>query len=501
MASVPLDNPRFRKITRFLDSVLSGKQSLGTPSNTKIFIEAVYSQPDPTACVNKIISGKGGLAAIQSCLWFDISPTFLNGEASSLLKFFQEPSLKRICGGDFLQQILLHVVEPPIFWNAFVKALKDDKLDLEAQKVFAWLLLELLSLPQVKESEKYTDVGRDNMIQTRLLGSPEAEIRRLGEKIKQISNMATPGQLFDEDGELFGPGGRHDNDFPDFRKISILPTADELTSKEPPFLRRAAQVLEDPAVSDQDLFAMHLDNQFRLLREDMLGEMREELQIARGLKKGRHRGLVLKGFRAIGVDCGSEPKFTPWALKLQCLRDFPEMAKLEPKKRKEYWKKDINKKTLQHQSLACLLMDGEVVAFPAINRNEDLLAAVPPVLLLQFKGEASTTKALLRLKTAKDIKLVQIDTAVFSYEPILQRLQKMKHLELKDEMLLWKVGETLSDVDSSPTSIINTIESNPTQDLRHLLKAPDSIKLDTSQTSSLLMGLKQRVSLIQGPPG
>ena len=28
-----------------------------------------------------------------------------------------------------------------------------------------------------------------------------------------------------------GPGGRHDNDFPDFHDISVLPTADELSSK------------------------------------------------------------------------------------------------------------------------------------------------------------------------------------------------------------------------------------------------------------------------------
>lgn len=33
--------------------------------------------------------------------------------------------------------------------------------------------------------------------------------------------------------------------------------------------------------------AAHLENQFRLLREDMLSELRDDIQIARGQKKGR----------------------------------------------------------------------------------------------------------------------------------------------------------------------------------------------------------------------
>lgn len=98
---------------------------------------------------------------------------------------------------------------------------------------------------------------------------------------------------------------------------------------------------------------------------------------------------------------------------------------------------------------------------------------------------------------------MQIDTAVFSYEPVLQRLQDTKTLELKDELLCWEKGVSMQLPPSPPTDIIRGIEATrPAQDLRSLLGIQGKpIVLDPAQTASLLMGLKQRVSLIQGPPG
>jgi hypothetical protein len=53
-----------------------------------------------------------------------------------------------------------------------------------------------------------------------------------------------------------------------------MPTTDELRSQELPFLR-TSEFIEDPE-SKPSPAHMHLDNQFRLLRKDMLCEMREE---------------------------------------------------------------------------------------------------------------------------------------------------------------------------------------------------------------------------------
>lgn len=98
---------------------------------------------------------------------------------------------------------------------------------------------------------------------------------------------------------------------------------------------------------------------------------------------------------------------------------------------------------------------------------------------------------------------MQIDTAVFSYEPVLQRLQDIKTVELKDELLCWEKGVLMQPPPSPPTNVICRIEeAGPAYDLQPLLQTTGKpIVLDPAQTASLLMGLKQRVSLVQGPPG
>jgi hypothetical protein len=103
-----------------------------------------------------------------------------------------------------------------------------------------------------------------------------------------------------------GPGGRHDDDFVDFREISILPTADEILSQQPPFLRPSG-ILED-SDGEETHAADYLDNTFRLLREEMINEMREEFQTALGKKKGRHHGLVIDGVKLTGVYSGTKDR-------------------------------------------------------------------------------------------------------------------------------------------------------------------------------------------------
>jgi hypothetical protein len=364
MSASPADIVRQGRLTRFLENVLSGEKTLGTAKESERFIEAICTQPDPAACVTKLISGPNGLPSAQACMRIKTDQAFLNGSATSLLRYLQAPTLKAICEGDLLHQVILCVVEPPIFWNAFVLAYRESRLNLQAQQCFGWLLLELISLP-TDQATQYRALAQDSTIQTCLLNSSEAEIKTIGQRIKDIlSNITSPSTLHGSN----GPGGRHDNDNVDFRQISILPTADELTSQKKPFLMKAEEIEE---AEEDTRLATHLDNQFRLLREDMMGEMREELHIALGLKKGKHRGMVINGLQVTGITCDERG---PWGLKLQCLYDFPQLARIKDDKRKKFLM-DHNK-IFKHLSLACLIIDGEIVAFPTVNRDEDLLSSM-----------------------------------------------------------------------------------------------------------------------------
>ncbi|KAF8957448.1 hypothetical protein BDZ97DRAFT_106456 [Flammula alnicola] len=94
--------------------------------------------------------------------------------------------------------------------------------------------------------------------------------------------------------------------------------------------------------------SVHLDNQFRLLREDMICEMREELQIVMGKKKGYHRGIkLLKRWSADSQANASS------GLVVEFLKDLPQLRKLKgTKRRKEYLE---HPNFLKYRSLACLV--------------------------------------------------------------------------------------------------------------------------------------------------
>ena len=424
---------------------------------------------------------------------FNADPSFQNGPATKLIQYIQCPTLKIILGGNYLHQTVLHIVEPPIFWNPFLLSFRNGRLKADAQQCLGWLLHELICLP-TQQSITYRDLAQDTSIQKLLLDSSSLEVRTLGQRIKHV--LSTFNSPNGEDTE-FGPGGRHDNDFTDFREVAILPTADEILSEEEPFLRLAATI-DDPENTEKRLVT-HLDNQFRLLRDDMLVEMRDEFQIIFGKKKGKHRGLIFDGFTVLDVVCGDHRKRHPWRMQLQATTDLRHHFQCKPKDRRAYL---VNNRNLfKHQSLTCLVLDGEIVAFPSIDRDVDRLAEKLPVVNLQFTGKISTMKALLTLKTATSVTLVQIATAVFAFEPVLRGLQLLKDMPLVDELLFWCPESSMSQPPHAPTTLIGQVENDPTNDLQDLLNTTKSIHLDESQASSLLSGLKQKVSLIQGPPG
>lgn len=424
---------------------------------------------------------------------FDAAPSFQNGPAKNLIRYLQCPSLKIILGGDYLHQIILHIVEPPIFWNAFSSSFRNGSLNADAQQCFGWLLHELICLPP-EQTVAYRNLAQDISIQRPLLDSSSYELRTLGHRIKHVLSTFNLPSGEDRD---FGPGGRHDNDFVDFREIAILPTADEIMSEEEPFLR-LAETIEHPENTEKRLVT-HLDNQFRLLRDDMLGEMREELQIIFGKKKGKHKGLIIDGLKVLDTVCGVSRKRQPWGMRLQADTDLRHLFHCKPNERKKYLLEKRN--VFKHQSLTCLVLDGEIVAFPTIDRDVDDLAGKLPIVTLQFTGKTSTAKALLRLKTARSVRLVQIDTAVFAFEHVLRGLQQLKDMPLVDEILFWLPENPMSQPSHAPNNFIRQVENDRTGDLQALLNTTKSIQLDDSQASSLLTGLKQKVSLIQGPPG
>ena len=490
------NNPRLARLTKVFNDILCGKVALRT-YNAKHFLEAICAQPDAATCLDKLIASKYGLSALQIAMHSERSTKFFNNHACDLLAFLQAPHLKVINGGDYLSDIVLKIVDPPIFWNPFKSAFLDKSLYKKTQLSFGWLLLQLCCLPTDFATPYRTHNDTLTIMRT-LLSSSSLPLALIGQRIKHVLETCT--SVSSTDVHLGrGPGGRHDNDFDDFRNISILPTADELKSTEYPFLR-PADVLDDPE-TEPTRVALHLDNQFRLLREDLIYEMREELQVATGRKKGYHQGVRITGLSVKEIDCGAEDKRTKWGLVLVCEHDVLSLKKLKTAKaRKEYLDKHRN--FLKHQSLACLLAGSDIIGFSTIVRDEDRLAKDPPEIVLQFEAKANMIEnSLLKLRMKSNVVLIQMDTPVFSYEPILKCLQQINTLPLSSELLLWQEGNELAPFSSTATPIVEALRRDPQMDLQGLLSTQMSITLDASQSASLLCSLTQPVSLIHGPPG
>ena len=491
-----MDSLKAAKLTKLFNFIVTGKQSLNDQNNL-LFLEAIWTSPEPVGRFHAIFGNPKGLSILQSALWFDVSPPFLNNAAAKLLQAMKSPSLASASGGTYLRKIIQAIIDPPIFWDAFVDALRSNQLEPDAEASFAWLLLQLLTLsPEM--GKQYAPLAHDQAVIGVLHKSSRPDIEDALKKIMRAVASSSPSSV---PGAQDAPGGRHSNDQSDFRDILIFPTADELAFTSERTFLRPSNCLDD-AGTEPNRVSIHLDNQFRLLREDMLYEMREELQIALGKKQGKHRGFVIDGLTPLDVYCkGSEEKGKEcnWSLTFQCKSDLWQFKKCKDAKERMTYVKD-NPRFLKHQSLACLIIEGQVVAFPNVIRDETLLIKKPPVLVLRFHGK-QCINALLQLLQAKNLKLIQIDTAVFAYEPVLTALQEKTALPLDREILFYKEGMLLAPPSHYPFAVVGSIRASPKQDLQPLLQTSKSIILDPAQTQALLGALSQRLALIQGPPG
>ncbi|ORY15668.1 P-loop containing nucleoside triphosphate hydrolase protein [Clohesyomyces aquaticus] len=492
MAAQEDASSRSARLSKYFDLIVKGKRELKSAADGPRFLEAFCDESDASKRVEALIAAPKGIEACAKAVRLSLDRSFLIGAGTDLLLYLSAPSLKQLASGHFLYRVLEAIVEPPSFWNALIDAHRKRFLTERASQAFGWLLLEILSshvegLPDVRP------IAAQATEDESLINSPSLEVRTLGQKIKHVLNT-TSTEL---NQEAISAGGRHDNDFADFRQVKILPTSDEFASTERPFYRTADAVA---SAEVDDRGAIHLDNQFRLLRENLLGELRNDFQIATGQKKGSRRNFAIPGLTFDGIDCGPDNKRKACCLKLCCKDDIPQMARMKTARERSQYVKE-NKNFIKHQSFGCLISDGQVVAFATVERDEDLLSRSPPVIVLRIDDQELFKKVLIASKSFLDLRFVQVDTAVFAYEPILKCLQKITELPLKEQIVDLQPGSSSAEAEVMPAHIINRIRKDSLDDLSRTLDTPKPIKLDGPQADSLLNGLTKRVSLIQGPPG
>lgn len=142
-----------------------------------------------------------------------------------------------------------------------------------------------------------------------------------------------------------------------------------------------------------------------------------------------------------------------------------------------------------------------MLAFASVECNEDYLALATPVLVVRIDDNAAFRKVLLACKTPSDLHFVQVDTAVFAYEPVLSCLQTMSDISLAPQIVDPNEKTALEVSEIVPMEVVDRISNHWSRELQTFLGTQKNVVLDSAQAESLLTGFKSKVALIQGPAG
>ena len=352
-------------------------------------------------------------------------------------------------------------------------------------------------------------------------------------------------------GALSALGPHHDNDHADIFDIKILPTTEEVQSTRLEYLPSG-----DPAKQHLPGLQGLLDRQFRLLREDTVGQLRDAVQIE--LKRltipadaqsppKRHlnglRNIIHQNVSLLRLELDRNKG-------LQVVAEFdqpPALTKKGPKEREEWW---TNTRQLQIDAFVCLVSStGRAIFFlvcdpaatpPPKSKNgeesEDRWArnwrasderpnlfkrADRATLMLSLVEDKSDDITWINSHLGKDHKLRQSlvefpGILLPSFQPTLQALQKMSRtLDLPFSQLIAPGTVDAGVVEIPAPSYsrrpgfgfdLETLTGG--KQLRMMPGQPfdDAIireesTLDDAQRLSTLNAFRSCIALIQGPPG
>ncbi|MCJ1330602.1 hypothetical protein MMC10_007287 [Thelotrema lepadinum] len=333
------------------------------------------------------------------------------------------------------------------------------------------------------------------------------------------------------------PGGRHDNDFEDICAVRILPTFAEINNQRSEYLPSI-----DPSQWHIAGVDGLLDRNFRLLREDTVGQLRDTIQQELQLlgkdkntkiskSKDRIRTLVYPGAVVSALSIAKRPGFH---FEIQ----FPQpdkVRKMTVKDRLDWWG---HSKRLQPDALICLIDSKGLALFCTVlnppgssndqrrsNRDRDCLElfkhpGIASTYLALVEPDATSVQEILRRHHSHSgtFSVVEFPGVLLpAFYPTLEALQKIKksgdlpfaeflapsrtggYIEVRAPTYAMQPGFTFNLRPVMRTSAKETLlKPGLPFDIDALTQESS---LDEAQAASLIDALTHRLSLIQGPPG
>jgi hypothetical protein len=349
--------------------------------------------------------------------------------------------------------------------------------------------------------------------------------------------------LVDQPGELSHRGPRHDNDYENIEDIQILPTMGEILGERAEYLPRS-----DPSTWHLPGMTGLLDRQFRLIREDTVGQLRDAAKVelnrihngngqGAGMRHTGARTFSYRNVRLVGAEF-DEHKGLLCALQFDQPRELDRKSKA---KRKDWW---AESNRLAPEALIMLLGSDQVAVFLTVAATAILpgpKAKAAKELGIEKRypraGDDDTAHVVVQLVNPTE---ADIETMLFrfgqddgklcfsllefpgvllpAFQPTLAALQQM--IESQDLPFAELLAPTQDDA-LQPKSVEKpayTKRPNFRYNLSTLSTRGDAISLnvsspmdasvlsaqtslDNAQAEALISTLTRSMALIQGPPG
>ncbi|KAI0190325.1 hypothetical protein F4808DRAFT_476549 [Astrocystis sublimbata] len=337
-------------------------------------------------------------------------------------------------------------------------------------------------------------------------------------------------------GRLSVSGRRHDNDHADITKISILPTHEEIVSTRAEYLPT-----NDPTSFHRPGIIGRLDREFRLIREDTIGQLRdvvrdrlEELQGRETTRRREGQNLRANTYKNVELVHVGFEQFNGLDL---ILRIPQPMSTTTPQKRRDWW--SVSKR-LQPGALVCVINYDGSILFCVVADNTVITTDEKAEKQRADSAENTTEFDKTSLSENAQYAYVHLNIAEIHDYNIRQALRWYRNTGTQNHLCLVEFPgvllasfqhtlEALQKMSRSPDiPFIDLIapETTPTSsiaeipppqyatkpgfffDLSCLTKGRTELKFTPTQhldpevlSLALLNSLSRNLALIQGPPG
>ncbi|OJI99811.1 hypothetical protein ASPVEDRAFT_163989 [Aspergillus versicolor CBS 583.65] len=334
------------------------------------------------------------------------------------------------------------------------------------------------------------------------------------------------------------PGKRHDNDHADIGKVKIMPTFQEILSSRTEYLP-----VKDPRQWHLPGLAGLLDRNFRLLREDTVGQLRDAIHAElrpRATIHGRRGQTRMHIYRDVLVKQVDLHKRSG----LQFLVQFSQPTQvrgMSKQKQQDWWQLS---KRLQASAFVCLLDRRGTAVFCTVappdlpSKRPGAVEKKDPRMANSLSGDINVASVVLELVEPGEhtwqyildchgakgnlsaMSLVEFPGILLpSFQPTLLALQKMQKaadIPMSDFIAPSDTSSLSEFIDVPPP--LYSVVPGFSFDLKCLMNdgssltvehsKPIDIKtlqskstLDDAQATALVRSLQRRIALIQGPPG